>query len=223
MTRVKKTWKLILSSILVVLTLSVLITIPIYAWFAANRINIYAPISTYTSLYIGSGHGEDIKYLYFDGVDNQYDNGNDDTGVYRDYVFSVSGDLINYYMLQLAYTTNNNFEFELYRATEHSSNQGLIDYVTYHTENDNYFYYTKASLLTCHKLDTALSDTYQSYINVEEHAEPEYWQTSNTISTGGTEEFLHYFILRIKISNANLVSKETDVICIAAREKPAQI
>ena len=84
-------------SLSIIMSVFILVTIPVYSWFAKRNLNVYAPITTSTSLYIGAGNGEDIRYLYFDGIDVE------NKTTYKDYVFSVSGEFVKHYKLQLAF------------------------------------------------------------------------------------------------------------------------
>ena len=118
-----------------------LLMVPVYSWLALGRVlGAYAPIAKPEALYVGAGHRdydetnqlfpsdhfEDIRYLYLNGIDVNEDQG------YYDYVFCIFGKAIHYYRLQLAYTTNNQFEYELYRATETTTyQQGAVEYVTH--------------------------------------------------------------------------------------------
>ena len=122
-----------------------------FAWFALQTaIMGYAPITKPEALDIGAGHRnfdtvnsvftddhfENIRYLYFNGID--VNAGHD----YYDYVFCVFGSVVSGYRLQLAYTTNNQFSYEIFRASESSSySAGAVEYTT-HTESPQTYYYT---------------------------------------------------------------------------------
>lgn len=98
------------------LSLTTLIAAPTLAWFAYQRkMGDMQYVDSPTKLYITAAHGEEIKY--FDIADIQVTKSNE-TSKY--YVFAVSGSNASSYNLQLAFTTNNQFEYYLYPATEHT-------------------------------------------------------------------------------------------------------
>ena len=213
-------------SLSIIMSVFILVTIPVYSWFAKRNLNVYAPITTSTSLYIGAGNGEDIRYLYFDGIDVE------NKTTYKDYVFSVSGEFVKHYKLQLAFTTNNQFTFELYRASDEGpdSIDGSVVYTT-HGENEEVItYYIQGSALSGTYLnkdgnsilgktdDDYYEQTYGEYENVNKYAVPLYWQTTDTIDLDDGTAFTHYFILRVKTNNKELNDRETDIICIAAKD-----
>ena len=105
----KQKRKLILSG--VALVLSGLVLMVSYAWFYMRReMSTVAWIKAPIVLDIRAGNNQDIKYL---------DMGNiavGETDGYKDYVFCVHGKPVDYYSLQLAYTTNIAFHYEVYRA-----------------------------------------------------------------------------------------------------------
>lgn len=123
----------------VLLTVTLLIGYPTYSWFKMQRsIERYEKISTPNSLYITAARREDSKYFEIDNVDVSaywYNNGVPDSRVtYQDYVFSVAGDYVSSYTIQLAHTTNNNYMYELYEATVSDTRpSGILgkDYIEY--------------------------------------------------------------------------------------------
>ena len=111
------------------LTIVTLIAIPVYAWYSNQRkLADLERVDTPTKLFITAAH-DDIKYLTL--TDIQVTGG--DTKKY--YVFCVSGKSASYYHLQLAYTTNNQFEYFIYPAKQVQSN---ADYLASHTAHDEY-------------------------------------------------------------------------------------
>lgn len=106
------------------------------AWFSLWRdIAAYAPISSPESLFIGAGHCdidideiEYVNYLYFDAMEGVLEthgtpkDESDDT-YYWDRVFCIYGKMVHYYKIQLAFTTNNQFTYEIFNATEYTSEQ----------------------------------------------------------------------------------------------------
>ena len=93
------------------LVISGLLLVVSYAWFYTQReMSTAAWIKAPVVLDIRAGNNQDIKYL---------DMGNIDVGEtegYKDYVFCVYGKPVDNYSLQLAYTTNIAFHYEVYRA-----------------------------------------------------------------------------------------------------------
>ena len=135
------------------------IVLPVFAWFSIGaNIVAYAPVSAYESLYIGAGHIditnaeppvftpnrkiEDVRYLYLEGVDLT-----DEDKDYYDYVFCVYGTSISAFYIQLGYTTNNQFTYEIYNATEASvDSAGAVEYNTHDENYPETYYYTIADL-----------------------------------------------------------------------------
>lgn len=111
----------------IMLTLALVIGYPTYSWFSYQRqLARYEKISTPNSLYITAARREDSKNIEIDNIDVNafwYDsNGTADSRVYyQDYVFSVAGDYVTSYTLQLAHTTNNNYTYEIFEAQVYDS------------------------------------------------------------------------------------------------------
>ena len=237
--KIKKT----VSIVAFIMAMIIIVSIPVAAWFMSDkRLAAYAPISSPQSLYIGAGHihfavdsddtdeYEDVRYLYLDGIDV------DEDGIdHYDYVFCVYGKAIGSFKLQLAYTTNNQFTYEIFSATEsETSSPDAVAYTT-HGESPTTYYYSidpentspiagffmnkdSSDPPTVLADDTMHSDTYGSYNNVNKFAEPIYWQTSSAIrGSVGRGVFVKYFILRVNINGKTTNDRETDIICIAAK------
>ena len=249
--------KLVISALL--LLLSVAVAIPSFAWFVKTGIVAYAPVSSNESLYIGAGHiqltkdgsgsdifdpaypFEDVRYLYLEGIDTR---SNTDGNAYQDFVFCVYGENISNYKLQLAYTTNNQFTYEIYNAEEWNEEGDIPDgAVRYVAQGHQHTYYYTASgdaisgtylndktTAAGEKLGKDSSDesayaapqqyhiqTYGSYNNVQKYAEPIYWQTTLPIQGNARQAFVKYFILRVRENSKRVNDRETDVICIAAK------
>ena len=106
----KKNRKLILSGAAMVI--SALLLVVSYGWFYVQReMTTTAWIKAPIVLDIRAGNNKDIKYL---------DMGNIEVGEgkagSKDYVFCVYGKPVDNYSLQLAYTTNIAFHYDVYRA-----------------------------------------------------------------------------------------------------------
>ena len=106
----RKSRKLILSC--AALVVSALLLAVSYAWFYTQReMTTAAWIKAPIVLDIRAGNNKDIKYL--DMGDIEVGEGTDDS---KDYVFCVYGKPVDNYSLQLAYTTNIAFHYDVYRA-----------------------------------------------------------------------------------------------------------
>ena len=111
---VKKALKLnilrLISLVVIIFTLSAATV----AWFYSDRnAAVVGKISTPTAIYISGANREDVAVINLSGINVEDD---ENVGRYHDVVFSVHGNHVTQYMLQLAYTTNNQFEYEIYPA-----------------------------------------------------------------------------------------------------------
>ena len=105
----KQKRKLILSG--VALVLSGLVLVISYAWFYMRReMSTVAWIKAPIVLDIRAGNDQDIKYLDMGNIAVGEGDGS------KDYVFCVYGKPVDNYSLQLAYTTNIAFHYDVYRA-----------------------------------------------------------------------------------------------------------
>ena len=233
---VSKKLKLWIIVFALILSIAAVTSLTVSAWLIVRKeLAAYAPVSTNEALYIGAGHAEgdtfeSVRYLYFNGID-----ASDETG-YSDYVFCVFGHFVSGFRLQLAYTTNNQFTYEIYNATESSTNSaGAVEHTTHTSPAATYYYTINGAAIAGSFLnattdngetvaDTASvnekhTDTYGSYAtgNVNKYAEPLYWQTSSTITGNSHGDFVKYFILRVYTGDKESNDRETDVLCIAAK------
>lgn len=179
----------------------ILVGVIVYAWFFYKRqLDTLTWIKTPIRLEIGSGNNHDIAYLDMGSIDA------DTQDHSMTYVFCVYGEPIDMYSLQLAYTTNIPFYYEVYRAQLSTSSQTTSDNIvtvpfTYtdnsgeHTEN---FTYDKSSTpvisaMPLSKMDEAEIKKHQSHnlsygdengqnavdsSKVQKNAEPLYWLAS---------------------------------------------
>ena len=190
-------------------------------------------ISSPEALYIGAGHTEidndrfeDIRYMYFNGMDVADD--------YVDRVFCVYGKAVAGYRLQLAYTTNNQFSYSIFPAREASvESEGAVEYVTHGETPETYYYSINGAAISGSFLNSQVVDgktladgslhteTYDAYSssNVSKYAEPIYWQSSaGSVERGNSRgDFVNYYILRVYTNNKPQNDRETDVLCIAAK------
>ena len=114
-----------------VLAGALVIMVPTLAWFSYQRgMGDMQYVDSPMELYITAGNGEDLSYLNL--FDIKVTDPNKDCEYY---VFGVCGTDATGYNLQLAYTTNNQFEYFIYPAKEVASTASyLVDY-TAHNED----------------------------------------------------------------------------------------
>lgn len=106
----KKNRKLILSG--AALVISALLLVVSYGWFYVQReMTTTAWIKAPIVLDIRAGNNKNIKYLDMGNI--EVGEGKDGS---KDYVFCVYGKPVDNYSLQLAYTTNIAFHYDVYRA-----------------------------------------------------------------------------------------------------------
>ena len=106
----KKNRKLILSG--AALVISALLLVVSYGWFYVQReMTTTAWIQAPIVLDIRAGNNKDIKYLDMGNIEV-----GEGTAGSKDYVFCVYGKPVDNYSLQLAYTTNIAFHYDVYRA-----------------------------------------------------------------------------------------------------------
>ena len=203
-------------------------------WFSEGRaVAAVEELSRPMSIYINAGNQEDIRYMDLSGI-------NVESGTYKDFVFCVRGNNISSYKLQLAYTTNNQFEYELYPATMTTGAVpadaiGNVIWFTHPGGNTQNYYIPAgtsplAGTFKNRKTDSEIlakdddryyTDTYDTYTNVHKYARPLYWQTNSAIYTtmDANYDFCDYYVLRVIWSSGAVNNKETDIIYIAARNE----
>ncbi len=134
----------------VLLTLGLLLAIPIIAWFSYQREIIkMQKVKTPNVLYLSAAHREDSVNFNVKGIDADEvlvdgmgvpildESGKEQKITHKDYVFCVTGDSVDKFTLQLAYTTNNPFEYEVWAAKELTESEVVrvsgqeFDYVEY--------------------------------------------------------------------------------------------
>lgn len=209
------------------------------AWFYYGRRSAaISEISNPTAIFINAGNQEDIRYLDLGGIDAE-------AGTYKDFVFCVRGNNVQAYRLQLAYTTNNQFEFEIYAATESASAPasaaGVVVYDTHGETPSELWYYAPAGatpvageIVNDRDVDgetIALTNDYYysktytpeganaAYPNRHRHAVPLYWQARDAARPTADEsfDFCDYYILRVKWTENTKNDKETDIVYISAK------
>ncbi len=204
------------------LLLAIILGSTAYSWyFYERRAAASAPVDSPVSIYINAAHKEDLQYLDLSGIDME-------RAAYQDFIFSVQGEDIRSFKLQLAYTTNNQLSFEIFEATESSGTGGLVQYHSDETGAD-YSYDILGSALPLRYLNASAGDriansnmhteTYGSYDNVNTYAEPIYCQTQDAIAARNRVgvRFHNYFILRVSWPAGKHNDRETDLLYIAAK------
>ena len=132
--KIKKIY--ITSIIALILALTALIGVTLSWFFNKRELDSLTWIKTPICLNIRSGNDHDIAYLDLGSIDAD----TKDREVYR--VFCVYGEPVDIYSLQLAYTTNIAFYYDIYRAS-YAPETGNVDF-TYtdetgdHTEKFSY-------------------------------------------------------------------------------------
>lgn len=119
--------------IALMLTVGVISALPVYAWFtnqkkAAEMFKVQYP----NALFINAAHREDQIHMKLDGIDidntyleDPYGNVKVDSNnkpIKNDkkyYIFSVSGSNTYKYILQMAHTNNNQFNYKIYDAVQY--------------------------------------------------------------------------------------------------------
>lgn len=150
-----------------VVTVALLTSLPVLAWFSYRRqVMKLQKVEAPNTLILSAAHREDVACFEINGIDaddiavDVYGNKLTETVTvdgeaktrdkkitYKDYVFCVTGDAVDKFTIQLAYTTNNPFTYEVYAAKELTYDElqtdltGVavgtpIDYVKYTIQND---------------------------------------------------------------------------------------
>lgn len=115
--------------------------IPAATWFYyERRVGAIAEIDSPISLYINAGNQEDIVYLDLSDIDVDRAEDRAIGKYYKDFVFCVRGYKLENYILQLGYTTNNQFDYHIYMAEEVDDKINTVSYID---QNGNLHYYRK--------------------------------------------------------------------------------
>ena len=115
--------------IAIILTTALLVTIPVFAWFTNQRnMAKLAKIKAPDDLYINAAHREDKIHLDMRTVNvskkyktTETDENNEEVEVEKpvtsqNFVFSVSGNYVRSFTLQMEHTTNNPFTYKIYEG-----------------------------------------------------------------------------------------------------------
>jgi hypothetical protein len=226
------------AAVLAAVCVLVLGAIPAAAWFFYQRgVAAVAEVDSPNALYISAGNREDVTYLDLSGID--VENGTPDGETrYQDFVFSVRGEYIDAYRLELAYTSNNQFSYTIYKAAETASEPYNVAYLTHDSTPVMKYYAMEdatpvsgrflnkqgGAILADNTLHASTysseADSAQSYDNVNRYAEPLYWQADGHISVRHRDPdrigFCDYYIIRVSWPADKLNDRETDIIYISA-------
>lgn len=216
--------KLILAA---VLTVAVVVSAPILAWFVHQKqMATMAKIDSPAKLTLLSGAGEDIIRFKMSDIDVTQ-------GTYKDFVFCVEGSDITRYNLQLAHTTNIKFTYDIYQAQE--SEAGTVPYIkedgekVYYLPADNPLVggFVNDTTYVSRTIGTATYDepSYNPGDKRQKFAEPLYWQTSDPIIANASpydkdpepRSFQNYYVLRVSWTQDVKNDKETDMIYLTAQ------
>ena len=180
-----------------VLSASVMVALPVFAWFSNGRqAATVAKINSPAKLAIKAGKAEDIIQFKLSGINV----GDGKTSGSQNFVFCVEGEDISSYNLQLAHTTNIDFTYTLYKA--HTDANGDVIY----TDSESHIQkYAKAFEFTTaygDYINLAIDEasgrkvgvdnyTIKSYEDGEDYqkfAQPLYWQTKNPIDANAVDD-----------------------------------
>lgn len=126
----------------VFLTLALSFLIPSYAWYYQQReIARLARIKSPDTLYISAANREDKININMDEIDvnSAWNNESSERATYKYFIFSVAGQYVINYNLQLAHTKNNNYKYEIFEAEASNSIPDGVegkDYIIYEPDND---------------------------------------------------------------------------------------
>lgn len=229
----KEKRRYITSIIALIVTLVIFLAVTLAWFFRQRELDTLSWIKTPMVLKILSGKEHDIAQLDMGSIDAAKGD--------RYYVFCVYGKPVDNYSLQLAYTTNIPFYYDVYRADDEQ--KGSI-HLTY---NDEDFYYEKSDQVIAATPLSELSDNeikkHQRHslsygdekgnnpVNdekVQKNAEPLYWLASNSNGVSlmkpenimtdekGDKYFCDYYVIHV-YWDAGTVSnnKETDMIYLS--------
>lgn len=230
---IKEKRRYITSIIALIVTLVIFLAVT-FAWlFRQRELDTLSWIKTPMVLNIGSGKNHDIAQLDMGSIDA--------TKGDRYYVFCVYGKPVDNYSLQLAYTTNIPFYYDVYRADD--KQKGSIP-LTYNGED---FYYNESDQVIAAKPLSILSDDeikkHQRHSlsygdekgnnpvkdeKVQKNAEPLYWLASNSNGVSlmkpenimqeenGDKYFCDYYVIRVHWKDGEVSNnKETDMIYLS--------
>ena len=188
-----KTRKLYISSVIaLILALTALVAVTLSWFFYRRELDTLTWIKTPIRLDIGSGNNHDIAYLDLGSIDAD----TKDRTIER--VFCVYGEPVDIYSLQLAYTTNIAFYYDIYRASYAPDGGNVVFTYTDNTgDHTEKFSYQESDQVIAakplNKMDGTEVAAHQSHTlsygddkglnpvdtsKVQSNAEPLYWLAS---------------------------------------------
>ena len=219
------------------LVISGLLLVVSYAWFYTQReMSTAAWIKAPVVLDIRAGNNRDVKYLDMGNIEVG------ETDGYKDYVFCVYGKQVDNYSLQLAYTTNIAFHYDVYRADLSENGdiifQSPVGSARFKRVNDTPV--IKGLSMNEIKAQNNSPSQYQSHdlsygdekkVNIVEknkvqgNNEPLYFLAEENgvkvmkprISKDNNKDFLDYYVLRVSWKAGEVhEDKETDIVYLTA-------
>lgn len=218
------------------LILTIVLVVGTFAWFSNQRfIQTMTVVEAPHNLKLLAGNMEEVTLFKLDDIDIS-------NGTSKAFVFSVCGDSLVPYHLQLAHTSNIPFNYSIIRAEQQAGKTSIMDQkgkyytlwrdtVAFDDQRNSFV----SGVLQCDytneisgKIASAVyhGETYGDYANVQKNAEPIYWvsqpvnpvpyQTTINDGTNMAVEFADYYVLQIQWSPAlqSELNKETDMIYI---------
>ena len=135
-----------------VITGMLIVTVPIYAWFAyTHRAETMTKVQEPNKLDIRAGDAEDIQYFDLNDINIESITSENP----KCYVFCVVTESEKtYYDIQIAHTTNIPFTYTLYRAeVGNSSDSDAVEYTTHTTPPEKIYYKRKGNAIEMEKLN----------------------------------------------------------------------
>lgn len=205
------------------------VSMPVYSWFSKQQgLVTMTKVQAPAELNIGAGNEESCAYIDMSGISVT-----DPEVTSKAFVFCVYSKAITggQYKIQLAHTTNIPFTYSIYKASESDTEPvGGEIFVSYedHISEGTTYYYTKGDCVEGSYLNQNGTDiianntkheiTYGTYTNVQENAEPLYWQNNTKIDiVPNGSGFTDYYILEVSWDGTSVKNdKETDMVYITA-------
>lgn len=122
------------------LTAALIVSVPTYSWFNyEKKIAELAKIKSPDNLYINAAHKEDVVYLDMSSIDVSQKVPNSQSPITsQSFVFSVSGEWVTNFTLQIEHTNNNPFTYSFHEGTIYATEQAMsADHPDYQTRNSD--------------------------------------------------------------------------------------
>ena len=196
------------AKIIIIFSIVLLALIPIsYAWMTDLRhISTITEVDPPFTLKLSGENMENIASLNLSNIDISQKPGK------HSLIFSVHGDHISTYDMQLSHTTNLPFIYKIYSLEiDDSGTYQYIDkegithkYKKSDTELNGTYLNLDASSGIAN--DNLKSEAYNTYTNVQKNAYPLYWLAKELLG------FVDYYLLEISWDENILNNKETDLV-----------